>query len=186
MSAWFLWIDNAPVLIDCPQISEEVINDLKELSRGFCPKVLLTNRNSHQEASILNKKLGWDLIVQEQEAYLLPNVNNLETFSDELTISSGIRILWTPGPTPGSCVLYAPAPWNVLFCGRLLIPLSNSQIAPKRSRTTFHWTMQQESLLKLRNWLPLDHLPLLASGQDLELLNNEKLLPWIAWQPSEE
>ena len=43
-----------------------------------------------------------------------------------------------------------------------------------------------ESLLKLRNWLPQEQPPLLASGQELHLLSDEKLLPWIAWKPSEE
>ncbi len=186
MSAWFVSLDNAPVLIDCPKINEEVINDLQELSGGASPKVFLSNRDSHHEASILHRQLGWPLIVQEQEAYLLPNVDALETFSDELVLSSGARILWTPGPTPGSCVLHLPSPWNVLFCGRLLIPLSNDQISPIRTRSTFHWTMQQESLIKLCNWLPRDQFPLLASGKNLHLLGNEMLLPWIAWKHSDK
>jgi len=85
MSSWFLSLDNALILIDCPKATEEVINDLKELSGGICPKVVLTNRDAHHDASILNRKLGWPLIVQEQEAYLLPLVDNLITFSEELT-----------------------------------------------------------------------------------------------------
>ncbi len=186
MSSWFLSLDNAPILIDCPKVTEEVINDLKELSGGICPNVVLTNRDAHHDASIINRKLDWPLIVQEQEAYLLPHVENLVTFSEELILSSGVRILWTPGPTPGSCVLHVPPPWNVLFCGRLLTPGSKDQISPIRTRSTFHWTMYQESLLKLRNWLPREQSPLLASGQKLHLLNDEKLLPWIAWKPSSE
>ena len=59
MSSWFLSLDNANVLIDCPKATEEVINDLKELSGGICPKVVLTNRDAHHDASILNRKLGW-------------------------------------------------------------------------------------------------------------------------------
>ena len=175
MSSWFLSLDNAPVLIDCPKVTEEVINDLKELSGGICPNVVLTNRDAHHDASILNRKLGWPLIVQEQEAYLLPNIENLETFSDELVFSSGARILWTPGPTPGSCVLHVPLPLNVLCCGRLLIPVSNNQISPIRTRSTFHWTMQQKSLEKLAVWNPSDSRPLLACGEKAYLLGEEKL-----------
>lgn len=181
MSSWFLSLANAPVLVDCPKVTEEVINDLKELSGGICPNVVLTNRDAHHDASILNRKLGWPLIVQEQEAYLLPHVENLVTFSEELILSSGARILWTPGPTPGSCVLHVPPPWNVLFCGRLLTPVARDEIRAIRSRSTFHWTNQQNSLIKLRAWLPSNAMPSLASGDSLPLLGKEQLLPWRAW-----
>ena len=32
MSSWFLSLENASFLIDCPKVTEEIINDLKELS----------------------------------------------------------------------------------------------------------------------------------------------------------
>ena len=182
MSSWFLRIDNALFLIDCPKATEEVINDLKELSGGICPKVVLTNRDAHHEASILNRKLGWPLIVQEQEAYLLPNVENLETFSDQLTISSAGRVLWTPGPTPGSCVLHVSPPWNVLFCGRLLIPISIDELLPLRTKSTFHWSSQEKSLINLRRWIP-SKVPLeLASGVGMTSSDQGKLFPWNAWK----
>ena len=141
----------------------------------------MTNRDAHHDASILNRKLGWPLIVQEQEAYLLPHVENLVTFSEELILSSGARILWTPGPTPGSCVLHLPPPWNVLFCGRLLIPRKSNSLVAVRTKKTFHWRLYRESLQKLRDWIPLDPRPSLLSGVISNASDPRWIFPWEAW-----
>ncbi len=183
--SWWLDCGSEPVLIDCPEISVDLINDLKKLSEGSLPRIVLTNRNSHGNVSLLNKELGWPVLIQEQESYLLPEIRPLESFSEEAKMSSGLRVLWTPGPTPGSCVVYAPPPWNVLFCGRLLIPVAKDQISSVRTRMTFHWTMQKNSLKKLRQWIPSDPLLMLASGQGLHSVGRENLVPWKAWDSSE-
>jgi hypothetical protein len=47
------------------------------------------------------------VLVQEQEAFLLPGVKALETFGLEHALAPGLRLLWTPGPSPGACVLHA-------------------------------------------------------------------------------
>ncbi len=180
--SWWLNTFPEPVLIDCPELSEEVISDLQTLAKGSNPRILLTNRDAHGDVNLLNKKFGWPVVVQEQESYLLPAIDDLETFSDELIISSGLRLFWTPGPSPGSAVVYAPEPFNVLFCGRLLTPVAKDQIAPVRTRNTFHWTMQKQSLNKLCLWLPSKSNPSLASGERLELIGDDKLLGWSAWQ----
>ncbi len=180
--SWWLNSHPEPVLIDCPEINVEVINDLKKLSKGLSPKILLTNRDSHGMVTQLNKELGWPVLIQEQEAYLLPAIKNLESFGDEFVTSSKLRVFWTPGPTPGSCVVYAPDPWNVLFCGRLLSPVAKDQISSVRTRRTFHWTIQQKSLEKLSLLFSSKHRPLLASGEKSHLLGDQKLLPWDAWQ----
>ncbi len=86
--SWWLDCTPEPVLIDCPDLTDEVINDLKKLSKGFSPKILLTNRNSHGKVFELSKELGWPVLIQEQEAYLLPSINNLESFRDEVVTSS--------------------------------------------------------------------------------------------------
>ncbi|MEC7382426.1 MAG: MBL fold metallo-hydrolase, partial [Cyanobacteriota bacterium] len=94
----------------------------------------------------------------------------------------GLRLLWTPGPTPGSCVVFAPDPWNVLFCGRLLIPFAFVQLSPLAHRRTFHWPRQLRSLQKLRQWIPSNARPVLASGAHLGALRGKKLAPWDAWK----
>ncbi len=185
-TAWWLDCGSEPVLIDCPEITTEFTDQVQSLSKGRKPKILLTSKYSHSNALKLSQVLGWNVLVQEQEAYLLPGLKGLESFKEEFCTTSGLKLLWTPGPTPGSCVVYAPAPWNVLFCGRLLIPVSSSQLAPLRTSKTFHWSIQLRSLSKLEKWIPVDALPLLASGASLSLLDGEKLLQWNAWQKEEK
>ncbi len=176
--SWWLDSHPVPVLIDCPEVTPEIINDLKKISSGSSPEILLTSRNGHGNISLLNKELGWPVLIQEQEAYLLPDTENLKIFSDEFTTNSGLRVLWTPGPTPGSCVGYASSPWNVVFCGRLLIPVAKKQMSSVRTRMTFHWTMQQNSIKKLHKWLPSDPSLLLASGEGYHRLSRGDLLSW--------
>ena len=176
--SWWLDCHPVPVLIDCPEVTPEVINDLKKLARGSSPEIILTSRTSHGKISLLNKELGWPVLIQEQESYLLPDIKDLLTFSDELTTNSGIRVLWTPGPTPGSCIAYASYPWNVVFCGRLLIPVAKNQMNFVRTRMTFHWTMHKNSIKKLREWLPPDPSLSLASSEGLHLLDEGALPSW--------
>ncbi|KGG14327.1 hypothetical protein EV11_0270 [Prochlorococcus sp. SS52] len=184
MAAWWLNCEPEPVLIDCPELTPQVINDLEQLSKASNPKILLTSRDGHNKISDLNKKFGWPVLIQEQEAYLLPGIKNLESFREEAITAAGLKLLWTPGTTPGSCVVYAPSPWNVLFCGRLLIPFANAQVGAVRTRNTFHWTNQQNSLVKLIQWLPSEHRPSLASGVVSHSSDSQKLFPWTAWKPN--
>ncbi len=180
-TSWWIGCSPEPVLIDCPPLTQETIESLKLLSAGKASRIILTSRESHGRVRELQSTFGWKVMVQEQEAYLLPEISALETFSEEHTTISGLRILWTPGPTPGSSVIYAPPPWNVLFCGRLLIPLKFDRISSFRSQLTFHWSRQKESLDKLRKWLPPDARPELASGVGLERLGKNKLVSWECW-----
>ena len=89
--------------------------------------------------------------------------------------------LWTPGPTPGSAVVLTPAPFELLFCGRLLTPLAPGRLGPLRHGRTFHWPRQLASLAKLRAWLPPEASPQLASGAGLGGLRGERLVPFSGW-----
>ena len=171
-------------MVDCPPVNQSNIEFLKSFSSDHVPLIVLTNREAHGRVSELQEALGWPVLVQEQEAYLLPGLNRLGDFCEEHLTISGLRLLWTPGPTPGSCVVYAPPPWNVLFCGRLLIPLKSNYLMPVRTRSTFHWPRQQKSLEKLRQWLPRDPRPALASGASLGSHGGGKLVEWDAWKSS--
>ena len=140
-SSWWLDLDPEPVLVDCPPLTEASLTALRQLAGTRKPRILLTSREGHGRLRRVQERLGWPVLVQEQEAYLLPNVEPLETFSEEHTTVSGLRLLWTPGPTPGSCVVFAPAPNELLFCGRLLTPWAPGQLAPMRHARTFHWVI---------------------------------------------
>ena len=186
-SAWWLAAEPEPVLIDCPPLTEATLTALRDLAGDRTPRILLTSREGHGRLRRVQERFGWPVLVQEQEAYLLPNVEPLDTFAEEHVTSSGLRLLWTTGPTPGSCVVYAPVA-DLLFCGRLLTPLSPGRLGPLRHGRTFHWPRQLESLRRLRDWLPSEVSPQLASGAGLGALRGERLVPFSGWceagQPS--
>lgn len=183
-SSWWLDVAPEPVLIDCPPLTEATLTALKELAGGRVARILLTSREGHGRLRRLQERLDWPVLVQEQEAYLLPGVPDLGTFAEAHTTISGLRMLWTPGPTPGHAVVYAPAPSNVLFCGRLLVPVAADSLAPLRHRRTFHWPRQQRSLERLREWLPSEATPALASGAGLGALRGGRLAPFSSWSPA--
>ena len=184
-SSWWLEADPEPVLIDCPPLTEATLTALCRLAGSRTPRILLTSREGHGRLRRLQERLGWPVLVQEQEAYLLPNVSPLHSFAVDHVTASGLRLLWTPGPTPGSCVVHAPAA-DLLFCGRLLTPLAPGRLGPLRHGRTFHWPRQLGSLQQLRGWIPSDARPQLASGAGLGALRGERLVPFSGWDPSLE
>ncbi|MFN5117826.1 MAG: hypothetical protein ACK5JJ_06970, partial [Cyanobacteriota bacterium] len=46
-------------------------------------RIVLTGRDGHGRCRRLQEALGWPVLVQEQEAYLLPGMASLETFAEE-------------------------------------------------------------------------------------------------------
>ncbi len=140
-------------------------------------QLLFTSREGHGRCRRWQEALDWPVLVQEQEAYLLPGVARLSSFAAELELSDRVRLLWTPGPTPGSCVVHAGGAIDVLFCGRLLVPSAPAEAVPLRTARTFHWPRQQRSIERLRRWLPPRSPRWIASGAGLGALRGEKLIP---------
>ena len=172
-TAWWLEHAEGALLIDCPAYTAANLAFLRERPAGM---LLLTSREGHGRARRFQEALGWPVLVQEQEAYLLPGVQQLQTFGDELALSPGLRLLWTPGPTPGACVLHASGEPDVLFCGRLLSPTAPGAAAPLPTARSFHWGRWQRSLKKLKAWLPQGSPRWIASGAGLGALAGEKLI----------
>jgi glyoxylase-like metal-dependent hydrolase (beta-lactamase superfamily II) len=171
-SAWWLeWPQPVGgLLIDCPGYTEANLAFLRERGAG---RIVLTSREGHGRVRRFQEALGWPVLVQEQEAYLLPGLQRLDTFGQEHGMAAGLRLLWTPGPTPGSCVLLAG---EGLFCGRLLSPTAPGQAAPLRSSRSFHWGRWLRSLAALRQWLPEGSPHWIATGAGLGALRGEKLI----------
>ena len=182
------------VLVDCPAFNQANLTMLEQRTAAVGPGTLvLTGREGHGRCRRFQEALGWRVLVQEQEAYLLPGVQQLSTFSAEHALGPGVRMLWTPGPTPGASVLHVcvgpaagPAAdlsgtdgssdMDGLFCGRLLLPVAPGQLAPLRTARTFHWPRQLASLKRLRTWLPLQSPQWIATGGGLGALRGEKLV----------
>jgi glyoxylase-like metal-dependent hydrolase (beta-lactamase superfamily II) len=180
-SAWFLEHSDRDLLIDVPALTEANLAFLQHRSRPG--QIVLTGRDGHGRCRALQEALGWPVLVQEQEAFLLPGVKALETFGLEHALAPGLRLLWTPGPSPGACVLHAfgadaggSDDGGGLFCGRLLVPVAPGRLEPRRSRRTFHWPRQIASLRALRAWLPAGTPGWIASGAGLGALRGESLV----------
>jgi glyoxylase-like metal-dependent hydrolase (beta-lactamase superfamily II) len=180
-SAWFLEHSDRDLLIDVPALTEANLAFLQHWSRPG--QIVLTGRDGHGRCRALQEALGWPVLVQEQEAFLLPGVKALETFGFEHALAPGLRLLWTPGPSPGACVLHAfgadaggADDGGGLFCGRLLVPVAPGRLEPRRSRRTFHWPRQIASLRALRAWLPAGTPGWIASGAGLGALRGESLV----------
>jgi hypothetical protein len=127
-------------------------------------------------------------------------VASLTGFAESCELLEGVRLLWTPGPSPGACVVHVRLggsgsldavgatagkpvgkgagiqPLDGLFCGRLLVPLAPQRIAPLRRRGCFHWPRQLRSVEHLRQWLPPGSPDWIASGAALGALQGEKLV----------
>jgi hypothetical protein len=178
-SSWLVegvaWGLEGDLLIDCPGWTEA--NAAALAARGRQGTIVLTSREGHGRCRRFQEALGWQVLVQEQEAYLLPGVERLSTFSHHHTLAPGVRLLWTPGPTPGACVLHLRSgAEDGLFCGRLLLPQAPGLLAPLRTQRTFHWPRQLRSLGALRQWLPAGSPDWIASGGGLGALRGDKLV----------
>lgn len=181
-TAW--WLDppapgpDGGLLIDCPALTAANLSFLQSRGSGT---LVLTGRQGHGVVRRWQQALGWPVVVQEQEAYLLPGVQRLVSFAAEHQLGCGGRLLWTPGPSPGACVLHGRAGGQgVLFCGRLLAPVGPARLAPLRTSRTFHWPRQLHSLERLRRWLAASGptAPIwLASGAGLGALRGAKVVP---------
>lgn len=163
------------VLVDGPELTAVHQERLQAEPRGM---VVLTHRRNHGDCRRLQRLLGWPLVVQEQEAYLLPQLEPRITFADGYELEPGLRLLWTPGPTPGSCVLH----WHqgerdVLFCGRLLLPDGAGGVRARQGAATFHWGRHRRSLDRLLAWLPPGSPAEIACGAGLSSLQDQPLVP---------
>ena len=183
-SAWLLERPGLDLLIDCPGLTRANLEFLAERNRRrpeAAPRgwIVLLGRDGHGRCRRLQQAIGWPVLVQEQEAYLLPGVAPLSTFASEHRLDAATRLLWTPGPGPGSCVLHVrdeEADLDGLFCGRLLVPLGPDRLGPLRTPRCFHWPRQLRSLARLRQWLPSGSPEWIASGAGLGALRGAKLV----------
>lgn len=177
-SAWLYEAAALDLLVDVPALSEANLAWLRERAQRRPGWIVLTGRHGHGRCRALQAELGWPVLVQEQEAYLLPSIKALSNFSGGHSLAPGLELLWTPGPSPGSCVLHASGgdAGDGLFCGRLLVPLGPDRLGPLRRSGTFHWPRQLRSLQTLRQWLPAGSPDWIATGAGLGALRGEKLL----------
>lgn len=136
------------ILIDTPANTPDVLAFVKQ--QGGVKYWVITHRGAIGEARALQAALNCPMIMQEQEAYLLPDCPGLISYQERYALEDDSEVVWTPGHSPGSACVYYPAAGGVLFTGRHLLPNRTGQLTPIRFAKTFHWPRQLQSINKLQ------------------------------------
>ncbi|WP_143755417.1 MBL fold metallo-hydrolase [Gloeocapsopsis sp. IPPAS B-1203] len=172
-TAYLIVENDANILIDCPPWNEDIQQFLQSLSGVRW--LFLTHRGAIGRTKELQKTLNCQVVVQEQEAYLLPGVS-LTSFQDEITLSLNTQAIWTPGHSPGSACLYYSGHGGVLFSGRHLLPNQQGEPMPLRTAKTFHWRRQISSIEKILQRFTPDTLQYICPGANTGFLRGQKVI----------
>lgn len=165
--------NNANILIDTPAIDKENLEFLQQ--HGGVRWLFITHRGAIGKAAELSKILSCSVVIQEQEAYLLPEIT-VTKFEKELALNPRATAIWTPGHSPGSSCLYWSGCGGVLFTGRHLLPNKHGQPVPLRTSKTFHWWRQLRSVELLRERFTADTLNYILPGANIGFLRGKKVI----------
>lgn len=162
---------SANVLVDCPALNDVNLAFIE--SQGGVATLFITHRGGMAKVKELQTALSTQVLLQEQEAYLLPTVTT-QTFHRDRTLSATSRVLWTPGHSPGSACLYHSAHGGILFTGRHLLPNKSGEPRPLRLSKTFHWPRQLRYAQQLLSDFSPDTLSAICPGASIGFLRGEK------------
>lgn len=155
------------ILIDCPPLTDESLEFLEQ--RGGVTWMVITHRDGRGESRQIQERLGCPLVIQEQEAYLLPGCD-VRPFQHELALTPLSQLIWTPGYSPGSACLHYGGHGGVLFSGRHLLPHRSTVLAPVKFAKTFHWPRQLQQVEALKQRWPAEQLSYVCSGASTGIL----------------
>lgn len=146
-TSYLLLHSQGNILIDSPFWHEFNYQFCQQ--QGGVKYLFFTHRDGiSKQVKQIQAQLNCQLVIQEQEAYLLPNQNPL-SFRDEYALNNHCTLIWTAGYSPGSACLYYSENQGVLFSGRHLLPIKDDQIMPLKLKKTFHWQRQLNNVQKL-------------------------------------
>ena len=167
------------ILVDCPPWTAATQDFLAGC--GGVKWLFLTHRSAIAGAENLQTVFDCNIVIQEQEAYLLPE-SRPTPFSAEFALSEHCLAIWTCGHSPGSACLYARVSgMGVLFTGRHLLPDAKGQLAPLRTAKTFHWPRQLRSVAALRDRFGPDTLQIICPGANTGFLRGRGCIA-DAWE----
>ncbi|NES72600.1 MAG: MBL fold metallo-hydrolase, partial [Okeania sp. SIO2D1] len=172
-TSYFIVDNQTNILIDCPANSESNQKFLTE--QGGVKWLYITHRSAIGKAQEIQKVFNCEILIQEQEAYLLPNLK-VTTFEQEFSLSQHITVFWTPGHSPGSSCLYYSENGGVLFTGRHLLPNSQGQPVPLRIAKTFHWPRQLQSVKFLIDRFSPQTLQYICPGANTGALKGKRVI----------
>jgi glyoxylase-like metal-dependent hydrolase (beta-lactamase superfamily II) len=168
-TAYLIRESTGNVLVDCPAWNETTHDFI--ISQGGIYSLCITHRSAIADVQKLQKALSCQVVIQEQEAYLLPNVE-VTPFQNEFALATGSIMIWTPGHTPGSSCLYHPQ--GTLFTGRHLLPSPSGTLMALKNRNTFHWPRQMRSVDRLLNRFTPETLKYICPGANLGFLRGQR------------
>jgi glyoxylase-like metal-dependent hydrolase (beta-lactamase superfamily II) len=180
-TAYFIVENAANLLIDCPAWNETNEQFLRE--QGGVSALLITHRGGIGRAREIQEAMKCKILIQEQEAYLLPGLDVI-AFQHELTLSSHCCAIWTPGHSPGSSCIYYRSAGGVLFSGRHLLPNQQGEPVPLRTSKTFHWPRQIQSVQSLIERFTPETLNYICPGANTGALRGKGVIDqaydWLA------
>ncbi|MGG6293309.1 MBL fold metallo-hydrolase [Leptolyngbya sp. AN02str] len=172
-TAYVLQLPEGNVLIDCPNWDDTVHAELQAL--GGVRWLVLTHRGAIAQVKEIQQATGCHVVIQEQEAYLLPNLT-LTTFEQKYELTETAYAFWTPGHTPGSACLYWAQHGGVLFTGRHLLPNQQGEPVPLRLSKTFHWWRQLKQVQRLLSDYSPDTLAYICPGANTGFLRGKRAI----------
>lgn len=172
-TAYLIVGNKANILIDCPAWNE--VNQNFLLQQGGVGWLVLTHRGGVGQATQVQQALGCQIVIQEQEAYLLPGLE-VTTFRNEFSLGPQSQVIWTPGHSPGSACFYYQAYGGVLFSGRHLLPNQDGQPVPLRTAKTFHWPRQLQSTQRLIDRFTPETLSFICPGANTGFLRGRRVI----------
>jgi glyoxylase-like metal-dependent hydrolase (beta-lactamase superfamily II) len=171
--SYFILENFGNILVDCPAWDGENQEFLQE--KGGMRWLFLTHRGAIGKVKEIQKVFDCQILIQEQEAYLLPGLE-VTTFQDEFALSPTTQAIWTAGHSPGSSCLYHRLYGGVLFTGRHVLPNQAGQPVPLRISKTFHWPRQIANVRKLCDRFSPETLNYLCPGANTGFLRGKRAI----------
>jgi glyoxylase-like metal-dependent hydrolase (beta-lactamase superfamily II) len=165
--------ENENILVDCPAWDQTNRDFLQE--QGGVRWLFLTHRGGKGRVREIQQTFGCKVLIQEQEAYLLPGIE-LTQFQQEFQINSQCRTLWTSGHSPGSACLYCDRHGGILFTGRHLLPNQQGEPVPLRIAKTFHWPRQIQSVQRIIDRFTPETLSSICPGANTGFLRGKRTI----------
>lgn len=172
-TAYLIVENQTHILIDCPAWDQENQQFLQD--RGGVSWLILTHRGGIGKVKEIQAAFGCQVLIQEQEAYLLPDLE-VTTFEQEFNLTPQTQVIWTPGHSPGSSCVYSSVQGGVLFSGRHLLPNQQGLPVPLRTSKTFHWRRQLRSVALLRDRFSPNTLNYLCPGANTGFLRGKRVI----------
>lgn len=165
--------ESCNLLVDSPAYNSDILAFIE--SHGGVAQWVITHRGAIGEAKALQAALACEVVIQEQAAYLIPEVVT-STYQIQANLALGAQVIWTPGHSPGASCVYAPVHGGILFTGRHLMPDPSGNLKPFRVPKTFHWLRQLRSVADLQARFPPKTVAHICPGANIGFLRGQGTL----------